>query len=456
LRAALAAAAPGLWDTDPTGAAVWFDDWCQRLDIDPCEGPEHNVLWQALIHPDDRERYMSSFAPCASGEADHYDVEYRIRTRSGRWRWLYERGQVGARDPRGRPIYYAGVCLDIEERKTAELSMRRSDERVRTLARLVNGYVFEARLLADGSLEFTWADDAFTDLFGCERAEVNRRGWHSFVDPRDRPAAAKSVAAIVSGATVGLELRIISASGDRRWLRMAAEPVLDPSRGTVSGLIGMAEEITERKVLMEQMFESVNREQRRIGNDLHDEIGQVLTGASLLLRACHTSVLRGDAVTPAEIARVLDLVNGAIEKTRLIAHGLAPGALDCGGFTSALENLAYQARRWFDLEIELSMSATDLGTLDATTSDHLYRIVQEAITNVARHAQAGWAGIATRVEEGVLFVEVSDDGVGTPAHISNGFGLRTMRYRADSIGADFSIERIEPHGTRVSVRLPLA
>jgi PAS domain S-box-containing protein len=453
LRAAVIGADIGLWDCDPADGGVWFDDWCERMDIDPCDGPQWGAQWAAQVHPDDLERYKLSDVDCLSGGADQYVLEYRVRTRSGRWRWLYERGSVAARDAAG--VHYVGVCIDIEDRKTSELALRQSDERFRTFARLVQGYVFEARLQPDCSIEFTWADDAFADLFGCERAEVNRRGWQSFVDPRDQPAAVKCLAALAAGAKAHIELRIESATGQRRWLRMAGEPVRDMGTGAVCGLIGMAEDITERKVLMEQMFASVNREQRRIGNDLHDELGQVLTGASLLLRGCHTSALRGEAVTPSEIERVLDLLAGAIENTRSLAHGLAPGMLDCGGLTSALENLAQQARRWSGLDITLATNPGDLGALDASTSDHLYRIVQEAITNVARHAQAQRAQITTRMEHGALLIEVTDDGVGTPARVSNGFGLRTIRYRADAIGAEFAIDEVVPHGTRVSVRLPL-
>jgi PAS domain S-box-containing protein len=455
LRAAVVGADIGLWDCDPAGDGVWFDDWCQRLDIHPCDGPNWEAQWIAQIHPDDLERYKLSDRECDLGHADQYVSEYRVRTRAGRWRWLYERGSVAARDAAGRPLHYVGLCIDIDDRKNGELALRQSDERFRTFARLVQGYVFEGSLQADLNVEFTWADDAFAELFGCERAEVNRRGWHSFVDPRDRAAAAQCLATIAAGFNAHIELRIESAVGKRRWLRMAGEPVRDLVSGSVTGLIGMAEDITDRKVLMEQMFASVNREQRRIGNDLHDELGQVLTGASLLLRGCHTSALRGEPVTPGEIDRVLELLAGAIENTRSLAHGLAPGMLDCGGLTSALENLAAQARRWSGLEIALSLSPGDLGTLDASTSDHLYRMVQEAITNVARHAHARRAEISTRLEDGALIIEVSDDGIGIPASVSNGFGLRTIRYRAQAIGAEFAINAARPRGTRLCVRLPL-
>ena len=714
LHAAVGGTGIGLWDCDRDGKGVWFDDWCEQVDIDPCEGPDRLTRWCAQIHPDDVVRYRAEEVDCLRGAADHYAVEYRIRTRSGRWRWIHERGNVTERDGDGLPSHFVRVCFDIDEqkrmaaalrkaedryelainaaqlpmweydvasdtvrgnvhwhravgyelseeearqrveswlsdihpddalthervyqgpaadktgfyetefriklpngdykwlldrgrvverdatgaplkvvgvsididarkrmestlreseerfrsafdfaaigkalvapdgrwlrvneslcrivgysaeellridfqaithpddldadmafirkmldgalsyyemekryfhkdgrtiwillsvslvrddggqplyfisqiqeiteRKAAEIALRTSEERYRTLARLVHGHIFEGRLLPERNIEFTWADDAFAELFGCTRAEVNRRGWRSFVDTRDLAATEKRLAAITAGGTRDIELRIIGTTGQKRWLRMAAEPVRDPVTGAVAGLIGMAEDVTDRKALMEQMFEAVNREQRRIGSDLHDGLGQVLTGTSLLLRGYHTSTLRGDAVTPAELDHVLELVNGAIETTRSLAHGLAPGTLDCGGLTSALENLARQARRWSGLTIGFRANSDQLVMLDGATSDHLYRIAQEAITNAARHAQARCAEIVISEADGAFAVEVTDDGVGIADTATRGFGLRTMRYRAEAIGAELSIERIRPHGTRVSVRLPL-
>lgn len=455
LQTAVAGTGLGLWDCDRNGVGVWFGDWCESLNIDPCAGHDWEARWCEQVHPEDLQGYLASDSACEHGTADSYVAEYRIRQTHGHWRWLHERGRVSARDAGGRPTHYIGVCIDIDDRKNAEIALRRSEERLRAFARVVQGYVFEARVESDRSIQFTWADDALANVFGCEREEVNRRGWHSFVDPRDWAATEKRLIAIMGGATSSIELRIASATGQKHWLRMAAEPVRDPATGVVTGLIGMAEDVTERKVLTEQMFESVNREQRRIGNDLHDELGQVLTGASLLLRGCHTSTLRGIAVTPGEIERIIDLITGAIENTRSLAHGLAPGTLDFGGLPSALENLAAQSRRWSGLDIRYSSDPLDLVTLDATSCDHLYRIVQEAITNVARHASAQRADIATRVIDGALEVDVRDDGIGTPELVTRGFGLRTMRYRAEAIGAELQIGRNWPRGTRVAIRLPL-
>jgi len=332
--------------------------------------------------------------------------------------------------------------------------LNRAAERYRALARLVRGYVFEGRLGPSGIIEFTWADDEFADVFGCERHEVNRLGWQSFVDPRDQASVHERLSGLGQGKMVEIELRIISRTGERRWLRMAAESPSAALTHASIEVIGMAEDITNRKVLIEHMFDAIHNEQRRIGIDLHDGLGQVLTGVSLLLRSCHTHALRGEAVAPAEFEQLIELITGAIETTRKLAHGLAPGTKEFGGLLFALNALAQQSRG-FGLPIELVAPADFSPTLDVTVSDHLYRIVQEAITNAIRHASATRLNISVTAPKDCLVLEVTDDGIGIAEDYKPGFGLHSMRYRADGIGAQLTIAAIEPCGTRVQVRLPL-
>ena len=225
-------------------------------------------------------------------------------------------------------------------------------------------------------------------------------------------------------------MRIVATTGERRWLRMAAEPLRDAETGRPSAVIGMAEDITHRKVLMEHMFDAIHTEQQRIGRDLHDGLGQVLTGVSLLLACCRTLVLRGEAVEPARFDQLIELVTGAIETTRGLAYGLAPGTKEYGGLLFALEALVQQSRGLLGLTIDLVTRLERRLNLDTTTSDHLYRIIQEAVANVARHANAKHVLISVTVSGWMLEIQVRDDGVGIPRANKLGFGMRSMRYRA--------------------------
>lgn len=454
LATAVAGTQIGLWERRAPGERRWLDDWCQRVDIDPCEGPSFDLRWCEQIHPLDVVRYRSRQAATADVVGSPYVIDYRVRTRQGQWRWLQE-GCIATRADSGhRCLMQIGVCIDIHDSKQAELERNQAAERYRALARLVRGYVFEGRLLPTGQLEFTWADDEFGVIFGCERPEVNRLGWQTFVDPRDRQAALERVSGLGQGKMAEMELRIISRTGERRWLRLAAEALPDAVAESTLGVVGMAEDITNRKALIEHMFDVIQNEQRRIGSDLHDGLGQVLTGVSLMLRSCHTHAMRGGVVEPGEFEQLIELVTGAIETTRGLAHGLAPGTREFGGLLFALNALAQQSRR-FGLPIELVAPADYNPPLDPTVSDHMYRIVQEAVTNAARHARAEHLIINVTAAGDVLTIEVIDDGVGLSPHDKPGFGINSMRYRADVIGARLLVGAIAPRGTRVQLRLPL-
>ena len=330
----------------------------------------------------------------------------------------------------------------------------RAGIRLQALARLVKGYVFEGVFHPNGPLEFSWADDSFRQLFDCEREEVNTRGWHSFVDGRDLVGAQRRLGQVAMGISVSMEMRIVSAKGRARWLRMAAEPVRDAQHGRVLGLIGMAEDITERKRLTERMLNSVNREQQRIGSDLHDELGQVLTGASLLLGGSLNMARRGTVVPIGDLEEILAVIENAIETTRDLAHGLAPGALGRADLGTALAHLVSRVRRWSGMNIEFTSTIARPALLTPEVTDHLYRIVQEAMTNVTRHAKAENLTISLYTDERLLQVAIQDDGIGIRQKQELGFGLRTMHYRANAIGADLQVGCAMPHGTKIRIVLP--
>lgn len=449
---AVAGTGIGLWERVATSDRRWLDDWCGRLDIDPCDGANFEDRWCAQIHPADISRYRSRRAASAPVSAGPYVIDYRVRTARGDWRWVQERSAPEVPDADGTLMSRIGVCIDIDERKRAEFERSLAAERYRALARLVRAHVFEAHIDSNGRIEFTWADDEFAEIFGCAREELNRRGWQSFVDPRDRGAAVDRLSALGRGETVEIELRVCSVTGERRWLRMAAESLAAATPDGDASVIGMAEDITNRKALVEHMLGAIHGEQRRIGADLHDGLGQVLTGVSLLLRSCQTRALRGEAVAPDQIEHLIELVNGAIETTRGLAYGLAPGTTEYGGLFFALSALA-QHYRQSGLPIELAAPGEFTLAIDSATADHLYRIVQEAVTNVVRHANATQVNIDVSVSPEALIIDVIDDGSGIPEGRRSGFGLHSMHYRADAIGAMLSVARLQPRGTRVRVRL---
>src|SRR4051794_19281723 len=144
LETAVWGAGLGLWELDfRTERTRWYSDWCDRLDLHSCEGMDHVARWDANIHADDVTAAATRFSDHVAGKADYYDAEYRIRDRKGRWRWLFERGRVVERDANGAALRMVGVCMDIEERKEAELEYIRSQRRLETALESARGGMWD-------------------------------------------------------------------------------------------------------------------------------------------------------------------------------------------------------------------------------------------------------------------------------------------------------------------------
>jgi signal transduction histidine kinase len=227
--------------------------------------------------------------------------------------------------------------------------------------------------------------------------------------------------------------------------------------GTVSGLVGTVQEVTDRKALEQEILEISNREQRRLGNDLHDGLGQELTGLSLLLKGLEVQLSREAPQYISQVTKISDLLARAIQSTRSLARGLAPVNLERGGLPEALKHLAARCTDMYSLECSFANGGPKLPDLEEGAATHLYRIAQEATTNAARYARARCISIGLHTTGRKLQLSIADDGIGLSAGLaqrSPGLGLKIMEYRARMLGGTISFEEPGP-GTRVVLSAPL-
>jgi signal transduction histidine kinase len=191
-------------------------------------------------------------------------------------------------------------------------------------------------------------------------------------------------------------------------------------------------------------------EQRRIGQDLHDGVCQDLAGltcgASSLRDDLEKLQVRAEANTASELVKLLQ---DAVVQTRDLAHELVPAKVNRLGLVLALESLAQSVGRLHEVTCSFQFHGP-LPNWDEQTAIHLYRIAQEAINNATRHGRAQNILIFLEAADHSISLRVLDDGVGVPEFCSEGVGLRIMRYRAQSIGGEVTIERRNGTGTTVS------
>ena len=234
---------------------------------------------------------------------------------------------------------------------------------------------------------------------------------------------------------------------DGVWLTVSAQPLTDPQR-MVRGAIFVLTDISSRKLMEKQIAEISEREQRRIGQDLHDGLCQELVSASLTCGVL-TQQLKGmpQAETVKDLAALLD---DCIAQARALARAFYPVRLEVDGLASALEELAATAERRSGIPCRFVCGPRPR-IHDHVAEVTLYRIAQEAVANAVKHSQASLITIGLETIEDELTLTVSDDGVGFPESIrDNGMGLHMMRYRARVMGASLDIRPGPTSGTVVS------
>lgn len=199
----------------------------------------------------------------------------------------------------------------------------------------------------------------------------------------------------------------------------------------------------------EQLVIAREEERRRIRNDLHDGLGPVLSG--LKLRAETARNLVGDnPQVDALLADIAARTESAVTDVRRLVYSLRPPALDDVGLAAALQELGYQA----ELPVDVTLPAT-MPPLSAAVEVAVFRITQEALTNVARHADATMARIELQAGETLLTLSISDDGSGLQPDARSGVGLRSMRERAAELGGAMTVDSREDIGTTIRVTFPL-
>jgi signal transduction histidine kinase len=217
----------------------------------------------------------------------------------------------------------------------------------------------------------------------------------------------------------------------------------------------LTREMLERKRVEKELLEATEREQRRIGQDLHDSLGQHLTGTALVGHSLGQKLAGKFLPEAKEANRLVELVEEAIELTRTLARGLHPMEMSGEKLVDRFQALAGHISEQFKVTCEFECLQMPL-LRDVNVSTHLYRIAQEAINNAVRHGRAKKIQIALDAVDDEIVLTVNDNGAGfsTDKKNQNGIGLRIMSYRAEMMGGVFNIENLKS-GTRISCVVPI-
>ncbi len=293
-------------------------------------------------------------------------------------------------------------------------------------------------------------------LFGMVASRLQGRFLWYFIHPEDRIRTRKALRRWVRQrrSHISFENRIVDQAGATHNMLWMIHLHYDKT-GEVTSINAIGNDITEHKLLDKKILAVTTRQQQRIGQDIHDTIGQSLTGIACLGKVLEKS-LAGKGLPEAEAAaNISKVAQDAASQSRLLAKGLCPVGLKVNGLTASLCEYASQAEGLFGISCKVNYQS-EVHVPDDTVATQLYHIVQEAVNNAVKHGQAANVDIELSQREDAIILMISDDGKGLSPDfsVSKGMGLHIMGHRAGALGGSLEVTGNRKGGTSVVCELP--
>jgi len=463
----------GYWEFDTrNNKLIWSKDIYKMFGLSEKDFQPNLKNFLNLIYPDDRKVFHQALDASLSG-ITFLNIEHRIIKTDGQIIYVNQRGAVSY-DEKGNIVKFSGSVQDITDRKLMENALRESQSK---LSGIINS-AMDAVITVDDKQNIILFNSTAEKMFRCSADEVLDKPLDRFIPERFRNIHQKYVEKF--GKT-GVSMRTMGAINPISGLRADGEefPIeASVSQVEVSGqklftviirdVTGKKKADDELKNSREQLREltahlqNVQEEERSaIAREIHDELGQVLTSLKMNLTFIDKK-LTGDEVRinpddlHSEITGMKSVIDKSVKRLRKIITELRPEVLDQLGLISALEWQTNEFKTKSGIDCKLLNYIGD-SEVNKNISIAVYRIFQEALTNVMRHSKATKVEIKIAKTNNHLELEIFDNGVGfeQEKNKSKTFCVLGMRERAIILGGDFKIENIKPSGTKVSVHIPL-
>ena len=362
-----------------------------------------------------------------------------------------------------------GIIRDISDRTRAEKALRESEERHRMLVETMN----DGLGVQDENGVWTYVNDRFCEMLGYSKNEMIGRPLTDFLNQTDLDTYKRQRGGRIKGETGFYEMSWLRKNGQVIITLVSSKPIFD-DQGQFRGSFGVLTGITERKRAEEALRESEKQlrhlsaqlltaqetERKRISRELHDELGQALTVMKLHINFIEKNLSQGQTGLKKECEKAVEYIDQVIENVRRLSRDLSPIILEDFGLSAAIRWLINNFAKRYNIKVALDMIDIDL-LISRESQTSIYRIIQEALTNIGKHSQAGKVSLTIRRNDGFIWFSIEDDGKGfdamnavTEGLEEKGLGLATMRGRAQMLGGTLTVRAREGKGTRISLSIP--
>ena len=428
-----------------------------------------------LIHPDDFKENMKFVDDMLKGKFPSFVIENRCVRKDGKVIWVRKSVSL-VRDVKGTPRWIVALIEDITERKQVEKVLREIREDLNRAQAV--GKIGSWRLDVRYN-ELTWSDENYR-IFGIPKE--NPLTYETFINavhPDDRKYVDEIWSAALEGRPYDIEHRIV-VDGKTKWVREKAELEFDKDGNAKAGF-GTTQEITEMKELQNALWQYSNeleetvqektiqlrklfghmqeiREEQRleIARHIHEEIGSILTGLKVDITSLHRKLPDDPEQIRERLQENLKLIDSAVMSIRSIISELRPSVLEHLGLAEAIDWQMKESMKKTGISYDMILKADDI-KIEDKKAIAIFRIFQDALSNINRHAEATKIQVNLSHANGLITLEVIDNGKGIPEEKLNdplSFGILGMTERAHYLGGLLTIKTEANKGTAISLKIP--
>jgi PAS domain S-box-containing protein len=413
-----------------------------------------------ISHPEDLATYRTEAQRLIRGEVQSFELEQRLIHRDGHPIWMYINSSIVS-DTNGQPVHFLTYIRNISERKQVEQALSESEQRFRHMSDTAPVYIW----MSGTDKGCSYVNQAWLTFVGKELEQEVGDGWTRGIHHVDLDRCLKSYfSAFDARKPFTLEYFHRRFDGEYRMVLSTGVPRFT-SDGAFIGFIGSVIDITEVKLaerklqrLMGELINLQEEERRRIAAELHDSLGQSLVIIKHRSMLCLREFTGSDRVAE-QLEEISSSATAAIDELHEIAHNLRPYELDRLGLVKAVETMIAKLGNSMPMQLSADLDQID-GLLPPAAETSVYRIVQEGLSNVVKHADAGKAFVGIKKVQDRLVISVWDNGKGIrteqkESESKSGFGLAGIAERARMLGGSCDIESRPELGTTLTVKIKL-
>jgi PAS domain S-box-containing protein len=467
LNMAIESAGIGTWVFDLAGNKRYFDNKASKLlGFTPIKYKRTKKEFLDRIHPEDKKEVKKQLLDLKKNKSD-LETDFRVIWPDGTVRFLTAKAK-GITNEAGILVRLIGLIWDITDQKLLQISLQENIRKTDSIINNLNGAVFRCKF--DEEMTMEYISEGVKELTGYPLNDflMNRvRSFASLIYIDDKKRVMKSIGdALNKKNSFTVEYRIVSAQSEIKWIWGRGKGVFEENK--IIALEGFFSDITDKKKAEEELKSSLEqlhhlaqhieevRENERlaISRELHDDLGQALTAVKIDLATIKQNVT--DMATVLKINRASALVSDTIKTVQRLTSQLRPQIINDLGLGTAIEWYTKEFEQRNRVKIYLDMDS-DI-TIAPEASLIIFRIMQEALTNIARYSEATSVKIMLSKKGDNIDFSISDNGIGITEdklYSKNSFGIISMKERAASLGGTLKIYREDNHFTVINLIFPL-